>query len=80
VISVFGIRGLGTIYYLAYALGHARFEHADLLWSTASLTILLSIFLHGTTVTPVLSFLDRRSGRDTESAQLDLALPSSPDA
>ncbi|RYE14049.1 MAG: sodium:proton antiporter, partial [Sphingobacteriaceae bacterium] len=48
--------------------------------STASLTILLSIFLHGTTVTPVLSFLDRRSGRDTESAQLDLALPSSPDA
>jgi NhaP-type Na+/H+ or K+/H+ antiporter len=80
VISVFGIRGLGTIYYLAYALSHAKFEHADLLWSTASLTILLSIFLHGTTVTPVLSFLDRRSGRDTESAQLDLALPSSPDA
>ena len=75
VIAVFGIRGLGTIYYLAYALNHARFEQTDLLWSTAALTILISILLHGVSVTPVLRFLDRRSGRDTESAQLDLALP-----
>ena len=74
VIAVFGIRGLGTIYYLAYALGHARFERPDLLWTTAALTILVSIVLHGVSVTPVLRFLDRRSGRDTESAQLDLAL------
>ncbi|MER2266940.1 cation:proton antiporter [Methylobacterium oxalidis] len=76
VISFFGIRGLGTIYYLAYGLNHAVFEQADLLWSTAGLTILISILLHGVTVTPVLRFLDRRSGRDTESAQLGLPLPS----
>ncbi|CAA2100854.1 K(+)/H(+) antiporter NhaP2 [Methylobacterium bullatum] len=76
VISVFGIRGLGTIYYLAFALGHARFEQAGVLWSTAGLTILLSIVLHGVSVSPVLGFLDRRSGRDTESAQLDLPLAS----
>ncbi|CAO4151707.1 cation:proton antiporter [Methylorubrum extorquens] len=76
VISFFGIRGLGTIYYLAYGLHHAEFEKADILWSAAGLTILVSIFLHGVTVTPVLRFLDRRSGRDTESAQLGLPLPS----
>lgn len=76
VISIFGIRGLGTIYYLAYASGHAAFEGAGLLWSTAGLTILLSIVLHGVSVSPILGFLDRRSGRDTESAQLDLPLPS----
>jgi NhaP-type Na+/H+ or K+/H+ antiporter len=76
VISFFGIRGLGTIYYLAYALGHATFEQPDLLWSTVSLTILISILLHGATVTPVLRYLDWRSGRDTESAQLGLPLPS----
>lgn len=76
VISFFGIRGLGTIYYLAYGMSHATFEAPGQLWATASVTILLSILLHGTTVTPVLRFLDRRSGRDTESAQLGLQLPT----
>ena len=36
--------------------------------------MLISILLHGITVTPVLRALDRRMGRDTESAQLDLTL------
>lgn len=76
VISFFGIRGLGTIYYLAYGLSHAEFEQAEVLWSAAALTILISVLLHGVTVTPVLRFLDRRSGRNTESAQLGLPLPS----
>jgi NhaP-type Na+/H+ or K+/H+ antiporter len=72
VIAFFGIRGLGTVYYLAFALNHARFEAPDLLWATAGLTVLVSIILHGVTVTPVLRFLDRRSGRDTESGQTEL--------
>ena len=76
VIAFFGIRGLGTIYYMAYGLNHATFEQAELLWSVAGLTILISILLHGVTITPVLSFLDRRSGRDTQSAQLGLPLTS----
>ncbi|HEX2510721.1 MAG TPA: cation:proton antiporter [Microvirga sp.] len=59
VISFFGIRGLGTIYYLAYGLNHARFEAPDTLWSTAGLTILISIVLHGMTVTPAMRRLDR---------------------
>jgi NhaP-type Na+/H+ or K+/H+ antiporter len=76
VVSFFGIRGLGTVYYLAFATGHAAFEETDLLWATAGLTVLISILLHGVTVTPVLRVLDRRMGRDTVSAQLDLALPN----
>ncbi|KQP91286.1 cation:proton antiporter [Methylobacterium sp. Leaf117] len=75
VVSFFGIRGLGTVYYLAFATGHAVFEEMDLLWATAGLTVLISILLHGVTVTPVLRALDRRMGRNTESAQLDLTLP-----
>jgi NhaP-type Na+/H+ or K+/H+ antiporter len=75
VVSFFGIRGLGTVYYLSFAMGHATFERIDLLWATAGLTVLISILLHGITVTPVLRALDRRMGRDTESAQLDLTLP-----
>jgi NhaP-type Na+/H+ or K+/H+ antiporter len=60
-ISFFGIRGLGSAYYLAYGLNHGKFENPDLLWSTMSLIVLISILLHGTTVTPVMSWLDRRS-------------------
>lgn len=59
-ISFFGIRGLGSIYYLAYALHHAKFDNADLLWSTAGFIILVSIVLHGITVTPVMRRLDLR--------------------
>jgi sodium/hydrogen antiporter len=65
VISFFGIRGLGSAYYLAYALDHAQFEQPNLLWSTTGLIVLISIVLHGTTVTPVMRYLDRqREQRD----------------
>jgi NhaP-type Na+/H+ or K+/H+ antiporter len=62
VIAFFGIRGLGSVYYLAYALGQAPFEAPDLLWSAMGLIVLISIVLHGVTVTPVMRYLDRRRG------------------
>ena len=63
VISFFGIRGIGTFYYLAYGLGHAEFEDPDLLWATVSLIVVISILLHGATVTPMMRYLDRRKKR-----------------
>ena len=60
VIASFGIRGLGSAYYLAYALGRAPFEAPDLLWSAMGLIVVISIVLHGVTVTPVMRHLDRR--------------------
>jgi len=63
VISFFGIRGLGTIYYVAYAVGKAGFERMDLVWSVVGFTILISIVLHGMTVTPTMRYLDRRAKR-----------------
>jgi len=68
VISFFGIRGLGSIYYLAYALGRAPFEAPDLLWATLGLTIVMSIVLHGITVTPVMRRLDRMAARPHSAA------------
>ena len=59
-ISFFGIRGLGSIYYLSYALQKEAFDHAALLWSVTGFIILVSIVLHGVTVTPVMRNLDRR--------------------
>jgi sodium/hydrogen antiporter len=69
VISFFGIRGLGSAYYLAYALNHAPFDAPDLIWATTGLIVLISIILHGTTVTPIMRHLDRtRQHHDRESA------------
>ncbi|GGY62645.1 cation transporter [Streptomyces omiyaensis] len=64
VIAVFGIRGIGSLFYLAYALGHSdRFDaQAAELWPVVALTVLLSVVLHGTTATPVIRHLDRRRG------------------
>ncbi|WP_424134537.1 cation:proton antiporter [Roseomonas chloroacetimidivorans] len=68
-IAFFGIRGLGSFYYLAFALGHAEFQAAGTLWATVATVVLISVFLHGTTVTPAMTALDRRRER-----QLDLPL------
>lgn len=62
VIAAFGIRGLGSIYYLAYALNHARFEAPEKLWGLVGLVVLLSILAHGVTVTPAMRWLERRRG------------------
>ncbi len=59
-ISFFGIRGIGSIYYLAYALQHGTFGNVPLLWSTTGFIILVSIVLHGITVTPTMRRLDLR--------------------
>ncbi|MFJ8076244.1 cation:proton antiporter [Streptomyces sp. NPDC096176] len=61
VTAVFGIRGIGSLYYLAYALGHSDqlTGHAKQLWSVVAFTVLLSVFLHGAAATPVIRHLDR---------------------
>ena len=63
VIAFYGIRGVGSAYYLAYALNREAFAMPEYLWSVAGLTILVSILLHGTTVTPVMRGLDRHRAR-----------------
>ena len=62
-IEFFGIRGVGSLYYLSFATGRATFGEFDELWSSVSFTILLSIFVHGVTATPVMRNLDRRRAR-----------------
>src|SRR5918995_3658461 len=43
VISFYGIRGLGSVYYLAYGLQKGGFEAPGLLWSTMAFIVLVSI-------------------------------------
>jgi sodium/hydrogen antiporter len=58
VIAAFGIRGIGSFYYLAYAMTHADFPAADLVWATAAFVVVVSVVLHGIAATPVMRYLD----------------------
>ncbi|MGO2301477.1 MAG: cation:proton antiporter [Psychrobacter sp.] len=48
-ISALGIRGIGTLYYLSYAINQGFFGEEDTLklWVVCSIVILISIFIHG---------------------------------
>ena len=62
-ISFFGVRGVGSIYYLAYGTGETDFGYDQLLWSTLAFTIVLSVLVHGVTATPVMRWLERTRER-----------------
>ncbi len=81
VISFFGVRGIGSLYYLAYATSHADFP-AEALWAVVGLAVALSVVVHGTTATPVIGWLDRRRsqrgqrvhGKDAADPSVDVHL------
>jgi NhaP-type Na+/H+ or K+/H+ antiporter len=58
-VSFFGIRGFGSVYYLAYGLNAADFAGAAELWATVALAMLISIAVHGVSATPAMAIVDR---------------------
>ncbi|MCD9856751.1 cation:proton antiporter [Epilithonimonas sp. JDS] len=56
-VGFFGIRGMGSIYYLAFAFGEFNFPYQEKLWAIVSLTILFSIVIHGLTATSFMKHL-----------------------
>ena len=58
-ISLFGVRGIGSFYYLAFALNHGEFIDHPRLWAIVTLVVLISILLHGMFATGALRRLDR---------------------
>jgi NhaP-type Na+/H+ or K+/H+ antiporter len=49
VVAVFGVRGIGSIYYLGFAASHLELVNEGQLWATIALTIALSTVIHGLT-------------------------------
>ncbi len=58
-IAVFGVRGIGSIYYVAFALNHADFGDGRTLWRVVVVIILMSILLHGLSAKHTMAWLDR---------------------
>jgi len=67
-ISSFGIRGMGSFYYLAFALNQAQFERGGRLWSAIAFAVLVSIVIHGVSASAVMSRLDRHRKRRERGA------------
>lgn len=53
-IAFFGIRGIGSFYYLAYALNREEFGTSMGIWAVVGLVVLISIVLHGVSVAPLM--------------------------
>lgn len=70
VVSFFGIRGIGSFYYLSFALAHASFEELELLiaaewlWAFVGFVVLVSVFVHGFAASPVMRAVDERRPAD----------------
>ena len=56
----FGIRGIGSIYYLSYAMTHGLLDHLTDLASLTLTAIALSILAHGISSQPILDFYERK--------------------
>jgi sodium/hydrogen antiporter len=66
--AFFGVRGVGSLFYLAYATSHEHVPDEPWLWSTVAFTIIVSVLLHGVTATPAMARLDVRRGKPSVHA------------
>ncbi|QEC51647.1 sodium/proton antiporter (CPA1 family) [Anseongella ginsenosidimutans] len=62
-ISFFGIRGIGSLFYLSFAFNETGFGTEEVLWTITAFTILISIVLHGLTAAVSLEKLQRAGYR-----------------
>jgi len=63
-IAFFGIRGIGSFYYLAYAINQANFPGADTLWSDVGFVVLVSVLVHGVSAPVAIDKLDEKRAED----------------
>jgi NhaP-type Na+/H+ or K+/H+ antiporter len=72
-IAWFGIRGIGSIYYLLYAIGHGLLQAplTQLMLSIVLTAVAVSIVVHGISVTPLMKLYSARrnsgNGRSTQT-------------
>jgi NhaP-type Na+/H+ or K+/H+ antiporter len=65
-LAYLGIRGLGSVYYLAYGLNHGDFGDSERLWAITGFIVLVSIVVHGMTATPLMALIERLGGRSLQ--------------
>lgn len=59
VAAFYGVRGIGSLFYLAYAATHAEFPEIRWLWSVVAFTVVVSVYLHGFTAPFAMAWQER---------------------
>jgi sodium/hydrogen antiporter len=77
VISFFGVRGVGSLFYVAFGLAAGNFVDGSYLWALVALVVVGSIVIHGIAATPVMHSIDlrrmrkaRRKGKSPEETTI----------
>ncbi len=55
----FGVRGIGTFFYLQYAFNREDFAQSREMWAIVGFAVLSSILTHGVSSTPLMNWADR---------------------
>jgi NhaP-type Na+/H+ or K+/H+ antiporter len=63
-VAFFGVRGVGTIFYLAYGAALVSQAVPDPVWRTAAVAVALSVLVHGISSGPVMAWLERRGAHE----------------
>jgi len=59
-ISFFGIRGIGSVFYLTYAIKHGNFDNLNHIYAIVALIIFISVIVHGLSVKRMILKLDAK--------------------
>lgn len=65
----FGIRGIGSLYYLTYALNHGWNEQTKTVADLTISTVALSIVIHGLSSQPILDYYEKLIGKKEEEEE-----------
>nr|WP_240772027.1 cation:proton antiporter [Nocardia sp. CS682] len=66
VTAFFGVRGIGSIYYVSYGLTQADLSsEAEALWAITAFTIVLSVLVHGASAGWVMKHLENIRGKES---------------
>ena len=69
-VAWFGVRGIGSVYYLMFAETHGLADgFSELLLGLVLVTIAASVLVHGVSVTPVMAWYSRRADREEAEAE-----------
>ncbi|CAM4140688.1 cation:proton antiporter [Nocardia ninae] len=66
VTAFFGVRGIGSVYYVSYGLTQAALSsEAETLWAITAFTIVLSVLVHGASAGWVMKHLENVRGKES---------------
>ena len=70
-VSFFGIKGIGSFFYLSFALAEAEFTNAREIWAIAAFTVVVSLLTHGFTAAISMEKIEEKfAGQPAEEVDL----------